>query len=256
MSTHPFVLGIIGPAHCGSTVVSRVLSSLPGVIAPGELHWLFDTPRLDMHAPHLCFGCGASCPVFGGLSPGEPQHITRENVYDEVATLFGGADVLISSDKSIEEYQKYRRQPDLLLLLTRSTVMQAASLASHMDMPIELAAAVQTNFWLREIGLINASGICAIQLSFEVFTYWQKAAVTWLHGVTGGAIPDSTPSFPAEFHHVNGSRKAMESKRIGPHVMYRHSIALAQSLRIRKIVQPATDLLESADIPKLVKVPQ
>jgi len=58
------VLSLVGAGRSGSTILSSILSEVPGVFGAGELRWLW---ARDLPQQRLC-GCGAapsSCPVWG-----------------------------------------------------------------------------------------------------------------------------------------------------------------------------------------------
>lgn len=85
------VLSLVGAGRSGSTILSSVLSEVPGVFGAGELRWLW---ARDLPQQRLC-GCGAApadCPVWGpvveralDLAPGRQAGPEAAAVLREVA---------------------------------------------------------------------------------------------------------------------------------------------------------------------------
>lgn len=85
------VLSLVGAGRSGSTILSSVLSEVPGVFGAGELRWLW---ARDLPQQRLC-GCGAvpaECPVWGpavqralGVPPGRQTGTEAAALLREVA---------------------------------------------------------------------------------------------------------------------------------------------------------------------------
>ena len=104
-------LGIVGLDFCGSTVVSNVLSSMPGVLNIGESHWIIDR-GLGCRECH-----NQPCPVFtrpmlGGL---RSLDLESNNWWEEIAK-YTDAELIVSSDKLPKHYDRFG-VPDYLLFL-------------------------------------------------------------------------------------------------------------------------------------------
>ena len=88
------VIGIVGLDYCGSTVISNVLSGLPGAVNVGESHWIVDRGI-------GCKECGTkSCPVFTNrLLSRLRNEDTKSGHWWEIISEETGAEINISSDK-------------------------------------------------------------------------------------------------------------------------------------------------------------
>ena len=101
---------VYGTDYCGSTLLDRLFWNVPGVGAPGEMHWLFDAPRRgsiptcgEHEVERACTLHGADCPVFG--RPWVEQHFDLCYLYQMVAERLG-VTWLVSSDKNWYHYRR------------------------------------------------------------------------------------------------------------------------------------------------------
>ena len=104
-------MGILGLDYCGSTVISNILSGLPGVVNVGESHWILDR---DLG----CRECGtASCNVFTGrlLSRLKNEGVEGGRWW-EIISEETGAEIIVSSDKLPRHYARFGT-PDQILFL-------------------------------------------------------------------------------------------------------------------------------------------
>ena len=200
------VVGIVGASFCGSTVIGRMLSSLPGVIYPGELHWL-----LDPHDIPVCYVCGHNCPIFNTELE---RRVTPENIYDEVASAMGGCDVLVSGDKSISHYVRYTRQPDIIILLTRDPMTHVASLAREFESEIEAAKAWSA--WTKETFefLEENRPFSTLHMTLEGFLVNPQQHVDWIRELSFQKIPKGKVFLPERRHNCGGNRFGASSLRI------------------------------------------
>jgi SAM-dependent methyltransferase len=108
---------LLGVSYCGSTLVSLVLGSLPGVANVGESHWLLE-PRLDKLrdtynlAPdgfEQCVWCEADCPL---ITDDLRRHLADQphGFYQILADAYK-ADIIVSADKNYPHV--VRRDPGL-----------------------------------------------------------------------------------------------------------------------------------------------
>ena len=104
-------LGIVGLDYCGSTLVSNVLSSLPGVLNIGESHWIIDR-GLGCRECH-----NKPCPIFttSMLEDLKKFDSSKESWWD-VISRHSDADLIISSDK-LPKHFDFFGVPDNLLFL-------------------------------------------------------------------------------------------------------------------------------------------
>jgi hypothetical protein len=113
-------IGIVGRSFCGSTLLSRLLASVPGAASPGEIHWLRDNEKMSD-----CRVCGPSCKVFTPRFWRAQQ--SDDSFYQNVAEHLE-VETLISSDKTAWLYERFV-QPQTMdaILLVRSPFGVAAS---------------------------------------------------------------------------------------------------------------------------------
>tara|TARA_B100000945_G_C20354286_1_gene583823 strand:- start:343 stop:1128 length:786 start_codon:yes stop_codon:yes gene_type:complete len=105
------VLGIVGLDYCGSTVISNVLSGLPGTVNVGESHWIIDRGI-------GCKECGRKpCPIFTNrlLSRLRNEDIDS-GMWWEIISKETGSELIISSDKLPKHYDRFGT-PDFLLFV-------------------------------------------------------------------------------------------------------------------------------------------
>jgi len=114
-------LGIVGLDYCGSTVVSNVISSLPGVINVGESHWILDR-GLGCRECH-----NNPCPVFTRtmLEELRAADLSKETWW-EVISRFTDAELIVSTDKLPKHYDHFG-VPDNLLFLYKEPKSNIAS---------------------------------------------------------------------------------------------------------------------------------
>ena len=104
-------MGIVGLDYCGSTLVSNVLSTLPGVLNVGESHWIKDR-NLGCRECH-----NRTCPVFTSSMLRELREadLSKQSWW-EIISKHSDADLILSSDKLPKHYELFG-VPDYLLLL-------------------------------------------------------------------------------------------------------------------------------------------
>ena len=114
METNLRTMGIVGLDYCGSTLVSNVLSSLPGVLNIGESHWIIDR-NLGCRECH-----NKPCPVFTNSMLYELRNLdfSKKSWWDTISN-HTDADMIISSDKLPKHYELFG-VPDKLLFLYKN----------------------------------------------------------------------------------------------------------------------------------------
>ncbi len=105
------VLGIVGLDYCGSTVISNVLSGLPGAVNVGESHWIIDR-KIG------CKECGKKpCPVFTNRLLSRLRIAdTNDESWWEIIFEETGSETIISSDKLPKHYDRFGT-PEYLLFV-------------------------------------------------------------------------------------------------------------------------------------------
>lgn len=234
------VVGILGASFCGSTALSMACSTLPGVIAPGEIHWLRDKKAFTPHFPTLCSTCSPDpCPVITKALSGR---ITNANAYDLIAEAFGGADVLVSSDKSTAQYSQYVQQPDLYIWMVRNPVTHVVSLAEILGNE-RVALDTLKTFYEHELGAAGA--VPTVRVDLEGFAADAFQGLVKLHGDSGGVLPmpDSVPLPQTSGHQCGGNIRAYPkwggAKKFDPAVPNR---------RVPKELNPGTIVAEMTPI--------
>jgi len=93
------VVGIIGRAFSGSTLLARVASACEEVASVGELHWIIDNSERS-----VCTTCGADCDLFSDDLRYYPP--AEKDLYSTVFSRSGKA-ILFSSDKTPWQYERF-----------------------------------------------------------------------------------------------------------------------------------------------------
>jgi len=236
------IIGIVGASFCGSTLFGRVLSSLPGVIYPGELHWL-----LDPHRVPLCYKCGHGCPIYGRSAE---RRITPQNIYEQVAEAEGGCDVLVSGDKSLDHYQRYKRRADYYILLTRDVMSHVASLA-RTEKSFTAAATAWSLWHLRTIPQLENQKTPVLCVSIERFLQNPQACADWLHQFTGGIIPKGTASLPEQGHNCAGSASGVSAGAIDPNRPRQRTVPPENIAEVKAITQDAAARIREMRFPAI-----
>ena len=234
------VVGLVGASFCGSTVFGRVLSSLPGVIYPGELHWL-----VDKHDIPLCYMCGDKCPVYGREFE---KTVTLNNIYDRVAESVGGCETLVSGDKGLEHYTRYTRRPDFYILLTREPLSHIASLARVHKSSVS-AAMAWSSWYSRAISKLERQGTPALHVTLEGFLSGHQQCANWLYSHTSGAIPKGKVALPKRDHNCGGNRFGAASLSIDAARPSRRVIPQEEQARVQNIIENAVSRIQTLSFP-------
>lgn len=104
-------LGIVGLDYCGSTLVSNVLSSIPGVLNVGESHWIIDR-NLGCRECH-----SKPCPIFteNMLYDLRKCDFSKENWWD-IIFRHTDANLIVSTDKLPKHYDLFGVTDNILFL--------------------------------------------------------------------------------------------------------------------------------------------
>jgi hypothetical protein len=116
---------IVGAAYCGSTFLSRLFASVPGVASVGEAKRLYrvHTERGPV-SEASCTVCKPpeSCPYFGPRNKALYQgSLTPENLYLTLLMQLPGCRTLVVSDKERDVVKKFTKRgaADLVVLFKR-----------------------------------------------------------------------------------------------------------------------------------------
>jgi len=92
------VIGIVGRAFCGSTILSRLLNAIPGVVSVGEAY------QVLFHASYArCTVCGPQCEF---IKPSRFAGVNDSMLYDSFGQTFH-TQIIAVSDKLQKRYQRY-----------------------------------------------------------------------------------------------------------------------------------------------------
>ena len=205
-------LGILGLDYCGSTVVSNVLSGLPGVVNVGESHWILDREL-------GCRECGSgACPVF---SKKLLSRLRKEDIGDgawwDIISQETGFDIIISSDKLPRHYERFGI-PDKILFLYKDP---RANIYSWCKRKFPEAVEESRNFseseikagigwWLtvtnRIVNWIEAQSSSIAAISLEDFTKNPSNMVRGISRWLGTEFDPSAIEFwNRELHYIGGN---------------------------------------------------
>ena len=231
------IIGIVGAIYCGSTIVSRLLSSLPGVIAPGEIE------QILQHGWPICQNCGGACDLF---TEEFVKSCTRKNIYEKLSEAYGGADVLVSSDKNTESLLRYSQRPSHVIMLSRDPVQHAVSI-SRTQGTEEQSAIELVTFYQSQINLLSIESIPYVHMRMEAFLDDPTGAVHWL--AQQGIVPDGIPQFPPTFHHCLGNFDAVISKKVDKKRPFRHTPTMKRE-EIERLVAPLDRTFDYLPVPQ------
>lgn len=252
------IVGLVGASYCGSTVVSAALATLPGVIAPGEVHWLLDpNPHL---ATYLCRHHREACTR---LPVGLRQGATAANAYARLDQALGPATVLVTSDKSWWQFRRYPQLPSFCLLLTRDPVTHVASLAKAQDDVVRShgteadCLAIWAAFYRQEVALLQAAQVPFVHVSLEAFAANPQGALRWLAEVAPAGLwplPSAAPTVTPDYCHIGGNPGAYASPALDPAIPGRRQPRQLAPAYIRACAQAVAALIDGLAVPHWGKV--
>lgn len=220
-----------GMSFCGSTVLSYIVGSLPGVCNIGESHWLTEIPKSGERI--FCARCGPGCQVLNDkfrASLAEEPRDWYKKIADRLRT-----DALVSSDKAPALLDRLdpERNYDLVVLY-KPPELHARSYMRSMrrggtEPKIGSYLTHWTNFYRRYLENFDIAGtklfvdaehfyrdpeqalktLCGrLGLEFDpaALTYWRKG-----HHAVGGNFnpysrllsdPETLPVVPLEIHPI------------------------------------------------------
>ena len=214
-------LGIIGLDFCGSTLVSNVLSNLPGVLNVGESHWILDR-NLGCRECHKM-----PCPVFTGAMLEELRMADlTTNSWWEIISKHTDADLIVSSDKLPKHYELFG-VPDYLLFLYKDPRANIFSwckrkFPSILENDGRLLTSLEINrgikWWIDISSILLDWSIeqdtKITSLSLEKFSFDPKGMTNSLCGWLGLEYdPTSVDFWNRELHYIGGNHSV---KRMGP----------------------------------------
>lgn len=207
-------VGICGISFCGSTLLSRLLDQIPGISAPGELHWLIDNPHGE---PGQCKGCAGPCEVIDNEFKG--SGLVDESLYERVAQRLG-CDVLVSSDKNTDNFHRFvlPKQMDGIVLFKTPEASLWSNIKHHEASPRK-SVEIYSRWY--ETFLDWAPNFCDrhVFVSYEMLVTFPEAMVKTLCRALALPCPDDF-RLVTEFkdapagHHIGGNGRAFFSDRI------------------------------------------
>jgi len=207
-----------GADYCGSTLLDRLFWNLPGVAAPGELHWLFDAPQRGSiptcgqhEVSRCCTVHGDSCPQLG--RPWVEQQFDLCFLYERVAKRLK-APTLVVSDKNWFHYRRSTMHcsREKIIVLFKSPMAYAWSRKRHEGTSI----ATSLHDWLR-VYVDTIPHQCAL-VSYERLALQPNEIMgrisRWL-GLPGWTkIDPETYLIDQDYHHIGGNPDAKQDKPI------------------------------------------
>ena len=223
-------MGIVGLDYCGSTLVSNVLSSLPGVLNVGESHWIIDR-NLGCRECH-----NKPCPVFtrSMLDDLRAAELTEQSWW-EIISSHSDADLIISADKLPKHFDLFG-VPDNLLFLYKDPKANIVSWCKRkFELPSEGAkifiddeVEIGINWWLemtsKLLEWLERQDREISTISLEKFAKDPRGATLSLCGWLGIEYdPTSIDYWNRELHYIGGNHSV---KRLQPSRHFYRRIAV------------------------------
>ena len=229
-------LGIVGLDYCGSTLVSNVLSSMPGVLNVGESHWIIDR-NLGCRECH-----NRPCPVFTNamLSDLRSCDLSVDSWWD-VISKHTDADLVISTDKLPKHYDLFG-VPDTLLFLYKDPKSNIVSWckrkfpitqesSSQLFSDTEVDAGIK--WWLEIssniLNWLECQDREIVVLSLEDFSSDPRGMAMFLCGSLGVEFdPTSINFWNRDLHYIGGNHSV---KRLSPNKHFYQKIIVDKRWR-------------------------
>ena len=246
-------LGIVGLDYCGSTLVSNILSSLPGVLNVGESHWIIDR-GLGCRECH-----NKPCPIFTipMLEDLKSCDFSRENWWT-VISRHTDADLIISTDKLPKHFDSFG-VPDNLLFLHKNPKSNIVSWCkrkfpktsiddSMIFSSTELDEGI--NWWLeisnRILNWLEKQDREISILSLEDFSQDPRGMTMSLCGWLGIEFdPTSINFWDRELHYIGGNHSV---KRLSPDRHFYRRIAVDERWKDHLLDSDAKRIDEHVEI--------
>lgn len=211
------IVGIIGRDHCGSTMLARLLASVPGCGAPGELHHLVDVPPKHDGKQVTCWKCGPSCSIFDGKRPDIYNGLNDENLYSRVAAAMG-CEILVSTDKWVHHYRRFvkPKQMDGIVLYKEPGAQLVSDLGHYSHLSVEESL----NLWVVLNGQILdwAPEFCnrCLVVSYHRLVSDVQRGVATICDALGIDAPVTPFRMESAYHHIYGNPAAHEMTDVVP----------------------------------------
>jgi hypothetical protein len=199
---------VLGPSYCGSTLLSGLLDTVPGVASPGEMHWLLDSPGEG----DGCTTHGASCSFLARL---DRRELTSENLYQRCADALE-TETLVSTDKRLGHAIRFLPcgQADGILLV-KSPEAMVASMRRHLPALTfagarELYAATYEHLTLF---LHNGFFRRGIALEYEELAKDPQGALQGVCAQLGLPAPQALQFPRPEWHNIGGNVPVYTAER-------------------------------------------
>lgn len=232
MASH---IAIVGRDFCGSTLLSRLLWALPGVAAPGELHWLVDIfpgttmrTRAGYEVSRACRVHGPDCKRLG--EPFVSRLFRPDRLYAEIAKRLG-CETLVSSDKGPNYYEALGFEGSAILLW-KTPAQQAASdrrnegrtIAESLEWWHDLHSKVLDESWRFDPVFVMSYGRLAADP-------WKQLALLADRLDLPSVIKTRRLS-EIDYCHIGGSPGAQQSTDVKPDMRWAKELAAEEVARI------------------------
>ncbi len=197
------VIGIVGAAHCGSTVLNMMLGQLPGVFGAGETHWLLDRARFPAGMLWPCRIHGDKCstltkPLLRLLGSGSGK-------WWEYIADAANAHTVVSTDKRPAHFDAFGL-PSVAVVLYREPQYWVPSWSMKHGVSLEAAARVWRNLYLRVVAWVKERDLPHVRLNWSKVRAEPYSAEALFRLLGLGFSPVMLDYHKREWCHVGGNR--------------------------------------------------
>lgn len=251
------VLGIVGLDYCGSTVISNVLSGLPGTVNVGESHWILDRGI-------GCTECAKKpCPIFTPLLLSKLKGaVLEEENWWGIISQETGAELIVSSDKLPKHYERFG-VPDYLMFVHKDPRANIYSWCRRKFLSKDDSDAILTSeqidsgisWWLSVTGTIvdwlenQDSDISVVNL--EAFAENPREMI---RGISSWVAMEYDPStieyWTRELHYIGGNHSV---KRMDQNRYFYNRISIDERWKIHISESDAKRIANNGEISMLLE---
>lgn len=215
------LVGILGTPFCGSTLLCRLMSSVPGLEVGGEVHWIDTLKRPDAHEylKERRLEC-AIHPIAKGGCPVFTEEWLRSRrdpavVYDDVAAALD-AEILLVSDKEPRRYDQLEAAKRIeMILLFKAPLAHCTSNRRHRTLPIELALGGWSQAYTEAIMWAQKNATQTAIISYERLAAEPVEQVRALCNFLELPAPQlGHGELPSDYHHIAGNSGAHASTKV------------------------------------------
>lgn len=241
------VIGIVGRAFCGSTILSRMLNAVPDVVSVGEAYQILAHPSYCK-----CTSCGDECRY---INSERFQRTKPRTLYQDVASVFD-TDILIVSDKSPKRY-KQLVQPgqtfDAIVMYKSPQAFAASDKRGHPDhvtfrgrkafRPLNVRESLRLTAGFYARALRWEQPRRKAYLSLEQLVRNPHYTLSWLCWTLNLTPPPRIDFDDIKWHNVMGNKRASKARKLSLDLRWKHELLpkekklIAQHKRIHAVYQ-------------------